>query len=111
MSACTALVVYRGPARVCGRPFHTYDSAGQPRCGLHSQQRGSRSRKPESGEFQVEPDLVTCSLSCSTCGERSEIVLPGDEPAREVLAALSCPKCFRRGALAFCSNRERTAPS
>lgn len=117
VSGCTALIVYRGPARVCGRPFRGYDTAGEPRCGFHSRASrrgladGVRSAKAsESGEFQIEPELVECQLSCKTCGERTTILLPGDMPAREALAEISCPKCLRRGALVFCRNERTGSP-
>lgn len=110
VSGCTALIVYRGPARVCGRPYRGYDSAGEPRCGFHSRASRRSAKAAESGEFQIEPDLVECQLSCSTCGERTTVMLPGDKPAREVLGELSCPKCLRRGALVFCRS-ERTGSS
>ncbi len=110
---CTALQVHGSPrgrtgtTRVCGRPVRGYDSAGLPRCGFHARTRTPKAAKPPaSGAYQTEPELVVCALSCA-CGERCEVALPGDLPARQVLAAISCPTCGRRGGLAFCRT-ERT---
>lgn len=107
---CTAPVPsrsvgFRPRSRRCGKPMRSLEPEG-PRCASCCPRRPT----PQPPDADLEPDFVRCNLACS-CGERCELELPGDRPARVVLSELCCPACGRQGALAFHRHKtERTLP-
>ena len=97
---CTEVVAAgRKAGTLCGKACRTFTDAGEPRCGWHS-----RSKASSSGEYQLEPETGECTLRCS-CGAVSVVALPGDAPAKQVLASMSCPTCGRAGALKLGKSR------
>lgn len=96
---CTALIPAKAPdrpGRTCGRAASAL-IGDDPRCGYHSRGLARASRPPPaSGEYALEPKMISCAMRCS-CGARAEVLVDGDAPLREVLSALSCPRCGLRG--------------